>query len=47
MLDLDWQIQIIEQLIKENPESTIADFLDVIKEVEQVAEGNKIKDEAH
>jgi len=36
-MDLNWQIDIINGLIKENPESTIKDFFEVLKLVETIS----------
>lgn len=32
-MDLQWQIKIIDELIEENPESTIKDFLEIFYEL--------------
>jgi hypothetical protein len=35
-MDIQWQIHIINDLIRENPDSTIADYFDIVREIEAV-----------
>lgn len=35
-IDMDYKIKLIDDLIKENPEATIKDYLDVLSEIKQI-----------
>jgi hypothetical protein len=37
------QISLIDEMIRENPDYTIRDFLDLMKEIQSVADSMKIK----
>lgn len=35
-MDLAWQINIIDELIKENPDARIIDFINLLEELKQI-----------
>lgn len=35
-MDLDWQIQIVDQLIRENPETTVKEYLQLISQLRKL-----------
>jgi hypothetical protein len=42
-MTLDEQISLVDQMIRENPDYTIRDFLDLMAEVQSVADSMEIK----
>lgn len=42
-MTLDEQISLVDAMIKENPDYTIRDFLDLMKEIQSVADSMKNK----
>lgn len=42
-MDLNWQIDIINGLIRENPESTIKDYLKLLADILSIEEGDIIE----
>jgi hypothetical protein len=42
-MDLAWKIKLVDELIRENPESRICDYLEAVKEIECVEYKNSIE----
>lgn len=39
-MDILWQIQIVDQMIRETPDATIRDFLELVDELNSIEEVN-------
>lgn len=42
-MNLQWQIQIVDGLIKEDPDATIADYMELVKELSIIESTNASK----
>lgn len=42
MINLEWQKEIVEQLIKEDMEATAKDFIELVKELERIQSTFKV-----